>query len=204
MNNRVRQFIVAARAKLTANDFAYVKRILPDAEAYELFCGMSVIDMRHALNTARTAEIFAAQSPEVDKKLLLRAALLHDAGRSEGDMGLWAKVFAVLAAKFCPLAAKKAAQKYAAFAAKQTGILCPEPKKNAATYDKTPRSRKDNGAFNFSRIMYVYYFHAAIGAAKLRAANLHAEAEIVAVHHDLPQANDPPELTLLRLADDMN
>ncbi len=201
MNNRVRQFIVAARAKLTANDFAYVKRILPDAEAYELFCGMSVIDMRHALNTARTAEIFAAQSPEVDKKLLLRAALLHDVGRKKGDMGLWAKVFAVLATRFFPCRAKKMAEQYAAVVKNNNDAAMPHI---SATDDKTLRSRKGYGAFCFHRILYIYYFHAAIGAAKLRTLALTDEARLVAAHHDLPQDSDSPELKLLRLADELN
>lgn len=54
------------------------------------------------------------------------------------------------------------------------------------------------------RKMRVYYHHAEIGAAMLLREGFAAEAEIVRRHHKAPAEDDPPELRILRMADEMN
>ena len=54
------------------------------------------------------------------------------------------------------------------------------------------------------RKMRVYYHHAEIGAAMLLREGFAAEAEIVHRHHKAPAEDDPPELRILRMADEMN
>ena len=54
------------------------------------------------------------------------------------------------------------------------------------------------------RKMRVYYHHAEIGAAMLLQEGFAAEAEIVRRHHKAPAEDDPPELRILRMADEMN
>lgn len=53
-------------------------------------------------------------------------------------------------------------------------------------------------------LLYVYFHHPALGAAKLRQAGYEGEADIVARHHAAPRPDDPWELQLLRRADDLN
>ena len=101
MIKRIRQFFRAVAAKITEADRVYVTEHLEDAPQ-ELFFAMDTIDQRHALNVAHTAEKLAATFAAVDRRLLIRAALLHDVGRRKGDMGLFGKTFAVLADKFFP------------------------------------------------------------------------------------------------------
>ena len=54
------------------------------------------------------------------------------------------------------------------------------------------------------RKMRVYYHHAEIGADMLLREGFAAEAEIVRRHHKAPAEDDPPELRILRMADEMN
>ena len=54
------------------------------------------------------------------------------------------------------------------------------------------------------RKMCVYYHHAEIGADMLLQESFAAEAEIVRRHHKAPAEDDPPELRILRMADEMN
>ena len=181
---RLKQFLSAVCADLTAEDCSFVENFLPDKGARKLFFSMSVIDMNHAVKTARTAKLLA-EGVDVNKKLLIRAALLHDIGRVKGDMGLCGKIFAVLAEKFFLKYSLRAAKRYASDLQKSR---CP----------------RDNGFFAYRRWLYIYFYHAKIGAAKLNEAGLCAEAAVVAAHHDLPKANDAPELLLLRRADELN
>lgn len=57
---------------------------------------------------------------------------------------------------------------------------------------------------NGNRSLYVYHHHAEIGARKLQQIGLFKEAKIIAKHHAPPKPDDPPELKLLRLADNAN
>ena len=54
------------------------------------------------------------------------------------------------------------------------------------------------------RKMRVYYHHAEIGAELLESVGFAREAEIVRKHHEAPAENDPPELRILRRADEMS
>ena len=57
---------------------------------------------------------------------------------------------------------------------------------------------------NGNRALHVYHHHAELGAQKLQQIGLFKEAKIIAKHHAPPKSNDPPELKLLRLADNEN
>ena len=103
MIGRVRQFVRAITAQVTAEDRAYVESVLPK-EALPLFYGMHRADQRHALNVAQTAMQLAeerrAEGTPIDERLLERCALLHDVGRRKGDLDIFGKVFCVLAVHF--------------------------------------------------------------------------------------------------------
>ncbi len=61
-----------------------------------------------------------------------------------------------------------------------------------------------HGDGTLHRKMRVYYHHAEIGADMLLREGLAAEEEIVRRHHKAPAEDDPPELRILRMADEMN
>lgn len=63
-------------------------------------------------------------------------------------------------------------------------------------------ARKGTGYLG--HIMYISYNHAQIGADKLKRIGMVQEAEIIRCHHALEQKNEPPELKLLRAADELN
>lgn len=179
MIQRIRQFIRAMTAKIRPDDRALVGRSLP-AAAVPLFYAMHPADQYHALHVARTAmalwaEMPAAEQAKTDASFLLRCALLHDAGRVRGDMDIWGKVFCVLMAKFAPQYAQRKAEQ--------------------------AKKKKSSAA---GHALYVYFHHAEIGAAKLRAAGMPEEAAVIARHHQAMTAGDPLVLKILREADERN
>lgn len=170
MMQRVKQFYRALTARLTPADKKWVAESLPPA-ARPLFYAMHPADQYHALKVAQTAMQLWADNPAGDKDMLLRAALLHDVGRVQGDMGIAGKVAAVLVQHFFPSGAEKLA-----------------------------KSRKGW----LGHVMYVYYHHPEIGAVKVETLGFKQEAALIRCHHAKPKADDPPELVLLRRADELN
>lgn len=57
---------------------------------------------------------------------------------------------------------------------------------------------------NGNHALYVYHHHAELGAQKIQRIGLFKEAKIIAKHHAPPTPEDPPELKLLRVADNEN
>ena len=177
MLRRISQFFQAVGASLSYEDCQYVARHLSQ-KGQALFYGMHLADQTHALRTAYTAEALAeeeARYEPVNRKLLIRAALLHDAGRRKGDMDLWGKVFAVLMAGFFPQESRNMAKA-------GTGGFLEWP----------------------GHVLYVYYNHPKIGAQLLRSIGMRAEADLVERHHAPPQPGEAIELSILRRADERN
>lgn len=179
MIGRVRQFYRALTARLTADDIERVKKLLP-AAAQPLFFAMHRADQYHAFRVAHTAKELAAKLPDreqakLNHALLIRACLLHDVGRKKGDLDIAGKVWAVVLTKLLPALSHRLADS------------------------------KRGGALEYiTHGLYVYYHHPEIGAARLRAAGLAAEAAIIAGHHLPLAATDSLELRLLKLADELN
>lgn len=102
MIRRVYQFYRAVTSRMEEEDRAFVDGYLSSEEQI-LFYAMHRVDQCHALGVARTAKDLAAQSERpVDVRLLLRASLLHDVGRRQGDLDLFGKVAAVLLTSLFP------------------------------------------------------------------------------------------------------
>lgn len=97
---RVRQFVNAVTARLSAEERAWIDGALP-AAARPLFYAMHPADQVHALRVAQTALQLAAGA-RVDRPFLVRCCLLHDVGRVRGDLDIFGKVWAVLAHHFAP------------------------------------------------------------------------------------------------------
>ncbi|MCU0491902.1 MAG: hypothetical protein MUD01_09960 [Chloroflexaceae bacterium] len=110
---RVRQFVAALRATVSAEELALVNRTLTPAEGL-LFASMPAYDQRHCLDVYWTL-----QRAGYTDELLLRAAMFHDCGKvDEGrPMPLLWYTLATLLKRLPPL--------YQALAASGRGPLRP-------------------------------------------------------------------------------
>lgn len=174
MLKRVNQVISALTARIEDADRDFIDRHLTKREQ-NLFWAMSVPDQRHALNVAYTAIRLSRERRGVDLEKLTKCCLLHDAGRVRGDVGIIDKIVAVIA--------HKAAPRWA---------------------ESWGRPGKGSWARNLRHAFYVYDHHAERSRQKLLAIGLVGLGEIVSRHHKAPAEDDPPELTILRQADDLN
>jgi len=167
--------IAALTAHITHEDRRFIAQHLDPAQA-ALFWQMNVPDQRHALNVAYTALKLAADEHRIDRDLLIRCALLHDVGKVKGDVSTADKIMTVILDKFAP------------HWARQWG-----------------RKGRGGKLANFRHAVYIYYNHAARGAAMLQAIGAGAKmVGIVAGHHEAPAAGEPPELGIIRRADSLN
>lgn len=141
---------------------------------------MDTAHQYHSLNVAYTSvDLLKKAAREdfgdfIDENLLIRAALLHDIAKKDGTVTTLDKIICVLLDKILPKLAKK-------IAAKGGGEK-----------------------HSFKNAVYLYYNHAAIGAAELKKCGLEREAAIVACHHQPYTDGEAAELTILRQADDLN
>ena len=186
IRQRVKQVMAALTARIEMVDRQFVAYHLNIREA-GLFWRMNTPDQKHALNVARTAmELWNRLIKEqatadvglnpANRHLLLKAALLHDVGKVKGDISTIDKVLAVLADRFCSRAARR-----------------------------WSRAGRGGALDNLRHAFYVYYHHAARSAAMLEECGVEtAVVDMVRRHHQQPQAGDPPELILLRQADDLH
>ncbi len=93
---RVRQFTMALGANINRERVNALREYL-DAPQLELFCSMSSLDQHHGWAVFRTLR----EARETESSLL-RAALLHDVGKTIGPVRIWHRVIAVLAKALAP------------------------------------------------------------------------------------------------------
>jgi len=93
---RARQFLRAATARVAEAERAEAARIL-GADLSPLFLSMSVWDQRHGLSVCGRLRRRGLETPE-----LLRAALLHDCGKTGARIRLWHRVASVLLRALAP------------------------------------------------------------------------------------------------------
>ncbi len=93
--HRVQQFVAHVRARVSAEEEALARRVLPE-RAWDLFTGMPVADRRHALDVVAMLRAGGLEDADV-----LGAALLHDAAKGH-RMRLWHRVGGVLLEAFAP------------------------------------------------------------------------------------------------------
>jgi putative nucleotidyltransferase with HDIG domain len=99
--SRVRQFLAAVRARVSADEIAILEQHL-DPSQRDLFRAMSPIDQRHCLDVFNALLQQGHSDPD-----LLRAALLHDIGKR--GIRLWHRVAGVLLEAFWPTLLEKLA-----------------------------------------------------------------------------------------------
>ena len=179
MIQRIKQFVRAVKARLNDDDLNFINAYL-NAKEQNLFFAMQIYDQRHVLNVAYTAKkLMQRNHSNVNERLLLRACLLHDVGRTANDIFLLDKIFAVLLDKYLPSVAHKLAK-----------------------YNKD----NTNHCFFSKRrhALFIYYNHADIGALKLKEIGLNDIAKIIKYHHSPQRQDDCQELIILRKADSLN
>jgi len=102
---RVKQFIKAITAKITRSDLIFIEKYLNDKEK-ELFNKLAVYDKKHCINVARdiekeiTKEEFESRNKEFTFNNLIKAALLHDIGKTYKNLNPIDKSILVLLNKF--------------------------------------------------------------------------------------------------------
>lgn len=163
------------RAKVCEADEQFVGQYLNDEEK-NVFRGMGIPDQYHSLRVARDALRLSGNVAGIDRGLLVRCALLHDVGRRNGDVSTFDKIFTVLLHKLAP------------------------------TYIKTWGRKGRGGKIdNFRHAVFVYYHHPERSRDILEEIGSEQNlVDIVAAHHRPARNNDPPELKVLKEADEMN
>jgi hypothetical protein len=99
---RITQFLQAVRPKLKAEEHAWLNTLLGPAER-SLFYRQSLPEQRHALDVAKdlAGQVFLGENlGELDYQNLMKAALLHDCGKSLLKLRLWQRVAVVLLGLF--------------------------------------------------------------------------------------------------------
>ena len=175
MFKRVKQFITAVSAKINGDDLSFINSYL-SLEEQKLFWCMNVPEQRHALDVAYTAGKLAEAYAGIDRRLLLKSALLHDVGKVRGDISIPGKVITVIGDTVCPRWTRRLAREG------RGGVIS-----------------------NLRHAFYIYYNHAARGADMLTGDGAQREVgELVRRHHEPVSEQDAPELKLLKIADDLN
>lgn len=98
---RVRQFLRALFGPRTSPDLADLAGLLT-AEQKALFAAMAAGDQHHCLSVAQGLAAAGQTDPD-----LLRAALVHDAGKSVAHVAVWERVAHVLISRWDPALASR-------------------------------------------------------------------------------------------------
>ncbi len=138
------------------------------------FFGMSIPDQCHAIRTARAAISLATERADKVDMPLLKRCALLH------DIGRRKGDLGIFW--------KSAAVLFASWFPAIARIYASGAKGNGILYRK----------------MRIYFHHAEIGAEMLVRSGFMEEAAIIAGHHEAPADGDPPELRLLRMADNMS
>ncbi len=103
MWRRIRQFFAACTAFITKKDREFIAQYL-NAEEQSLFFRMNKATQKHCLKVAITVAdpCFQKDFPIERRPYLIRAALLHDVGKSLSDINVFIKTLFVLYKKYFP------------------------------------------------------------------------------------------------------
>lgn len=171
----VRRFLRSFFPKLSVGDVEFLRSHLSKQEQI-LFYRMPRADQRHCIDTAYTVEHNGHQVSKSNLKMLIKVALLHDIGKVVAPPSRMRRVWCVVLEYILPF--------MGTFLAK--------------------RGKKQTSG-KLARAMYIKKEHGALGAELLKDLNWgDVPLQLIEHHHDTPLEKDPPELTLLRRADEEN
>jgi putative nucleotidyltransferase with HDIG domain len=157
---------------LDRDDYRFLDFYLDEPGKF-LFFQMNRVDQHHALAVARTVLSEASYLPGLDLLILIKAALLHDVGKVEGDLNPFSRLFVGLVRRSRPLLRG------------QWSIT------NPVTFWQKLR-------YGF----YVDLAHPARGAHMARIFGIEPSiVDMIRHHHDPPFEGQSPELTWLQLVD---
>lgn len=183
MLRRIFQVIHALTAKMESQDYRLVAAYL-DAREQSLFYAMDINSQKHAVKVALTCLNLAARHPSVNRKLLVRAALLHDIGKQQGDLTTLYRIIFVITDKLFPWLGMTLAKQGNALIRQQLPDLPWQKLRHA---------------------FFVLYSHPVLGSRKAEAVGVEPEIlELIARHHNPHLPGEPLELTILREADNLN
>ncbi|MTI79448.1 MAG: HD domain-containing protein [Firmicutes bacterium] len=171
---RIKQFISAITSKLTSADKEFISKYLNKQEQ-NLFYQMDLPTQKHCLNTAYTCLELINGNPELDKKILLKSALLHDCGKKAGELKTWHRVVIVLTNKLCP---------------------------NLNRYFQRKGRYMEKGTL--TRAFYVQSIHSKRGANFADQLNINDAVVQLIKHHHSRYCINKMELQILQQADSLN
>lgn len=175
IRKRSRQFFRALRARMTPADLKMIEENLNELEK-KLFFAMDTAVQKHCVNVAATALDLARNDEGINLSLLIKAALLHDIGKTNGHITLMDRVWYVLVKKISRRLADKLAR--------------------PGTHGMLARLRNS---------FYIHIHHAEIGASMAQKAGLGEEmAFLLHHHHDHSKTGSFHELKILHQADELN
>lgn len=157
---------------LQPEDLALLARYLGPVER-ELFLAMDEPDQHHSLRVARICAQSLTNHPQVPEMPLMKAALLHDVGKTGAHLGLWFRTWWVAGHRVLPW------------------LLDWIARRSANAPPGTLRHR-----------MYVQFSHARIGVEMLRAAGVDEEVcELVLCTAERRRHGDSVEKRIIMGAD---
>jgi putative nucleotidyltransferase with HDIG domain len=91
---RIKQFYWSITARISIDDNKYIKKYLNEREI-NLFNKLAVLDQKHSINVATDVENYC-KIQNIKNNMLIKAALLHDIGKSEYKSNVLNKTIMVL------------------------------------------------------------------------------------------------------------
>lgn len=172
---RSRQFLRALFSKMEPVDHNFVRQHLNEVEI-KLFYNMDLAVQKHCVNVARTVIQMAASNRELNLQLLIKAALIHDAGKTKGSLTIVDRVIYVIISKISPRLAQTLA-----------------------------RSAEGRLPGRFRKTFHVHITHGETGAALARENGLGEElVYLLRNHHNKKLIHSSRELLTLFQADEIN
>lgn len=96
VGNRIKQFFRALGAKITEDDKEFIAKYLT-AQERALFYQMDIVDQRHSLDVAfHVYQASTAKGLGGQRRILVKAALLHDIGKVKAKTSILSRVMYVL------------------------------------------------------------------------------------------------------------
>jgi putative nucleotidyltransferase with HDIG domain len=164
-----------AKKRLSVEERILIDKYLDDAGKF-LFFQMDRIDQHHALAVAKTVMEEAGYQRGVNLDILVKAALLHDIGKVEGELNFWGRISAGLLRRL-----------------------------NPKLRDKLSRNTRNSFFEKICYGFYVDRIHPARGSYMARSLGIEANVvQLIRRHHDPPVQGQTVELTWLQTADGKN